>query len=97
MLGWEGAVSRSEALRGVKLQIPDGVSSGQVIKALEATVHRMRVEVEADHPHSHMDVMTKFSKENPASKALMVGIDRAYDQMTESLVKEVTKVLRDQE
>jgi hypothetical protein len=83
-------VSRSEAPPAVKIRVPAGLTDDQVIKALQATVHRMRVE--QGHRH-HMETIEKMGRENAASKKLATMVEGTFGAMARSLVSEVRKVL----
>jgi len=71
----------------VRLQVPEDLSTDDVIKSLEATIETLR----KGGPDPDLSVL--LSGENPAASHLVKFVDDSFDIMMNSLAKEISKVL----
>jgi hypothetical protein len=73
---------------GIKIQVSDDLSLDDITKSLEAVIEELR---KGEH-EPNLSVL--LSKENPAMAHLVKFMDESFDIMTNSLVKEISKVLK---
>lgn len=71
----------------VKLQIPEDLTTEEVIKSLEATVESLK------KGGREPNLSAMLSSENDAMSHLVRFMDESFEIMTESLEKEIKKVL----
>jgi hypothetical protein len=76
----------------VKIEFPKDLSKDDVVKALEATVHRLKNN-NNDHDHESENNIETMEKQNPATKELMQGFENDFDTMMKSLYTEISKIL----
>lgn len=79
---------RDEVSHAVKIEIPDGLDDGDVIKALESTARALKKD-------QRTESRDHFRNQNPASKKLSDFVDESYNIMVNSLVKQIAKVLKE--
>jgi hypothetical protein len=75
----------------VKIEYPKDLSEDDVIKALEATVHRLKNN--NDHDYESENNIETMEKQNPATKELMQGFESDFEIMMKSLYTEIGKIL----
>ena len=72
----------------VKLQIPEDLTTDDVIKSLEATIETLR------KGKKEPDLGVLLSGENPAAAHFVKFLDESFDIMAQSLAKEIAEVLK---
>jgi hypothetical protein len=77
----------------VKIEFPKDFSEKCVIKALEATVYRLKNNNNNEHSHESENNIETMEKQNPATRELMSGFKNDFDTMMKSLYTEIGKIL----